>query len=249
MASVLTFKPGGYRFIKGPFQYSAGARALDGFGIERARFREPLPLKDGFAAVESHLKSIGRPTQAICGFELRSPNPFTDAGFEAFNRFYVQTLERWGLLALGDNPVARSNVCPERLKPASPSVYAFSYTIDSAGRHPSFVVAGSGEAQEGAGSYRERTVRFGDTSPDGMREKARYVLGEMERRMSAFDCRWPQVTGVNLYTVFDIHSFVADEIAERGAMQHALSWFFARPPVQGLDYEMDVRSVGREILL
>lgn len=249
MASVLTFKPGGYRFIKGPFQYSAGACALEGFTIERARFHEPPPLNEGFAAVEHHLKSIGRPTQAICGFELRSPEPFTDAGFEAFNRVYVQTLERWGLLALEDNPVARSNVCPERRKPASPSVYAFSYTIENAGAHPAFVIAGSGEAQEGTGSYRERTVRFGDTSPEGMREKARYVLGEMERRMNAFGFAWPEVTGVNLYTVFNIHSFVADEIAGRGAMQHALSWFFARPPVQGLDYEMDVRSVGREIIL
>jgi hypothetical protein len=249
MASVLTFKPGGYRFIKGPFQYSAGACALEGFGIERVRFREPQPLKDGFASVERHLKGIGRPTQAICGFELRSPEPFTDAGFEAFNRIYVQTLERWGLLAMGDNPVARSNVCPERRKPTGPSVYAFSYTVESTDSHPSFVIAGSGEAQEGTGSYRERTVRFGDMSPDGMREKARYVLGEMERRMGAFDVAWPDVTGVNLYTVFDIHSFVADEIAERGAMQHALSWFFARPPVQGLDYEMDVRAVGREFVI
>jgi hypothetical protein len=249
MASVLTFKPGGYRFIKGPFQYSAGACALDGFTLQRVRFREPLPLNEGFVAVERHLKSIKRPTQAICGFELRSPEPFTDAGFQAFNRVYVQTLDRWGLLAMGDNPVARSNVCPERRKPAGPSVYAFSYTVESGDKHPSFAIAGSGEAQEGTGSYRERTVRFGDTSPDGMREKARYVLGEMERRMGAFGFGWPHATGVNLYTVFDIHSFVAEEIAERGVMQHALSWFFARPPVQGLDYEMDVRAVAGESVI
>src|SRR5690349_8287268 len=86
MASVLTFKPGGYRFIKGPFQYSAGACALEGLTLQRVRFCEPQPLNDGFAAVEHHLKLVGRPTQAICGFELRSPEPFTDAGFEAFNR-------------------------------------------------------------------------------------------------------------------------------------------------------------------
>jgi len=249
MASVLTFNPGGYRFINGPFQYSAGACALDGFTIERTRFREPRPVNEGFAAVEGHLKSIGRSTQAICGFELRSPEPFTDAGFEAFNRVYVQTLERWGLLTLGDNPVARSNVCPERRKPPAPSVYAFSYTVESADAHPSFVIAGSGEAREGAGSYRERTVSFGNTSPDGMGEKARYVLSEMERRMAAFGFGWPHITGANVYTVFDMHSFVAEEIAERGAMQHSLSWFFARPPVQGLDYEMDVRAVAREFVI
>ena len=57
----------------------------------------------------------------------------------------------------------------------------------SAATHPapSFVIAGSAEAREGGASYRERTVRHGETSPDAMREKARYVLGEMERRLAA----------------------------------------------------------------
>ncbi len=39
------------------------------------------------------------------------------------------------------------------------------------------------------------------------------------------------------------------EIARRGAMTNGLSWHFARPPVQDLDYEMDVRSVFHEIVI
>ncbi len=50
---------------------------------------------------------------AFCACELRSPEPFTEEGFKAFNRVYVGTLERWGLFKNEVNPVARSNVCPE----------------------------------------------------------------------------------------------------------------------------------------
>jgi hypothetical protein len=34
-------------------------------------------------------------------------------------------------------------------------------------------------------NYRDHIVRLGDTSPAGLREKAHFVLDEMERRMGA----------------------------------------------------------------
>ena len=40
---VAVFKAGGYRYIKGVFQYSGGVAAEAGFEIERARLRKPLP--------------------------------------------------------------------------------------------------------------------------------------------------------------------------------------------------------------
>ena len=185
MPAVQSFAPGGYRFITHAFQYSGGVAAEPGFRIERARFANPPKLADGFDAIEAHLNRIGRPPTAFCACELRSPAQFTEAGFVAFNRHYVQRLETWGIFRDEVNPVARSNVCPEIDPPASPVFYAFSYTVPSDGdAAPSFVCAGSGEAREGGASYAERIVRLGDHSPDGMREKARFVLGEMERRMS-----------------------------------------------------------------
>jgi hypothetical protein len=248
MAEVIAFPAGGFRFIKGPFQYSAGVAAEPGFAIERVRFRRPVPVDEGFRAIESHLKTRGRPTTAFCACELRSPEPFTEEGFKAFNRVYVGTLERWGLFKDEVNPVARSNVCPEVRKPAAPGFHAFSYTVPArAGVKPTFVIAGSGEAAEGPGSYRERTIRYGDTSPEGMLEKARWVLGEQERRMKALGFDWGDATAVQVYTVHDFHGLVADELARRGAMDLGLTWHFARPPVQGLDYEMDVRSVATEL--
>ena len=39
---------------------------------------------------------------------------------------------------------------------------------------------------------------------------------------------------------------MGDEIARRGAAEHGLTWHFARPPVDGLNYEMGCRALTRE---
>ena len=250
MAETAVFEAGGYRYVRGPFQYSGGVAAEPGFRIERARFAKRLSMIEGFRAIEAHLAARGRPTTAFCACELRSPAPFTEAGFVAFNRAYVGTLERWGIFRDDENPVARSNVCPEIDPPAEPGFHAFSYTVPApAGTAPSFVIAGGAELPEGPGSYAERIIRRGDTSPDAMREKARYVLGAMEARMSALGVGWSDATGTQAYTVHGLHAFLADDIVRRGAAQAGLVWHYARPPVEGLDYEMDVRGVALERVL
>ena len=150
------FAPGNYRFIPGVFQYSGGAAADDGYEVERVRFRVPVPLKEGFARIERIIGEAGRPLTAFCACELRSPAPFTEDGFRAFNEVYVVTLGKWGLFDGRINPVARSNVCPEIAPPPEPSFHAFSYTVKSLAEGPSrsFVISGSGEAREGGASYR-----------------------------------------------------------------------------------------------
>jgi hypothetical protein len=250
MATAQPFAGGGYRFLPGVFQYSGGVAAEPGFRIERARFAKLLPLADGFAAVEAHLQRLGQPVGAYCAAELRSPKQFTEEGFHAFNRRYVAQLTEWGIFRDGLNPVARSNVCPEIAPPAEPSFYAFCYTMPSERLGPGgFVAAGSGEAREGEGPYRERIVRLGDQSIDGVRDKVRYVVGEMERRMTGLGFGWADATATQAYTVFDIHPVLADEIVRRGAIPAGLTWHYARPPVEGLDFEMDVRGVASEIVI
>jgi hypothetical protein len=246
MAGAVDFAAGGYRFLPAVFQYSGGAAALPGHAIERVRFRAPVPLAEGFTRIERIIGAAGRPLTAFCACELRSPAPFTEQGFRAFNEVYVVTLEKWGLFDGKVNPVARSNVCPELEPPAEPSFHAFSFTLADAGAAASFVIAGGAEAREGGASYGERTVRRGETSPDAMREKARYVLGEMERRLAALGFGWGDTTATQVYTVHDLHPFLADEIVRRGAARAGLTWHYARPPVHGLEYEMDCRGVGRE---
>src|SRR5258708_36263819 len=97
MSDVVVFKPGGYRYIKGGFQFSSGVAAETGFEIERARLLRPLPLGAGFAAVEAHLSVLGRPSTALAACGLRPAEPFTQAGLEDFHREEVERLPRWGV--------------------------------------------------------------------------------------------------------------------------------------------------------
>jgi len=239
----------GYRYIPAVFQYSAGVAALPGFRIERIRFPEPVPLMAGFARIADYLQGIGRPLTAFCQCELRSPGQFTEEGFRAFNLGYAKVLGEWGILAEGPNPVARSNVCPELTPPAAPGFHAFSFTVPDAGAPHSFVTAGSGESTEGKGSYAEKTIALGDTSPAGLRRKAEFVLGEMERRMAALGGGWATATAAQVYSIHDIHPFLGDELVRRGAGRHGVTWHHCRPPVVNLEYEMDVRGLPLERVL
>ena len=158
------------------------------------RFDRPVPLAEGFAQIANYIQAAGRPLTSFCACELRSPAAFTDEGFRNFNLHYVKTLAEWGVYDGKTNPVARSNVCPEIDPPSEPSFYAFSFTRPSQSTTPSFVIAGSGESQEGNASYAERTVRYRDISPEGIAEKVRYVVGVMEQRMGEFGFGWNDAT-------------------------------------------------------
>jgi hypothetical protein len=246
IAPVKVFTPGGYRFAEGVFQYSAGVAALPGYRIVRVRFHAPVPLAEGFDRAAQIIRASERPLTAFCACELRSPAPFTESGFAEFNRVYAGTLQRWGIHDGKINPVARSNVCPEIDPPGEPSFHAFSYTEAAPAAEPSFVIAGSGEAPEGRNNYRDHIVRLGDLSAAGLREKARFVLGEMERRMLMLGFGWPDATATQVYTIHDIHPFLADEIVRRGAARAGLTWNYCRPPVVDIEYEMDCRCVTIE---
>jgi hypothetical protein len=82
-----------------------------------------------------------------------------------------------------------------------------------------------------------------------MREKARLVLEVMEQRMAALGVGWGDVTATQLYTIQDIRAHFADEYIRRGAAPAGLTWHYARPPVEGLEYEVDVRGVPKELVI
>jgi hypothetical protein len=248
MTDVMEFKPGGFRCLPGVFQYSAGVAALPGYEIRRVRFARPLPLAEGFARAAALIRDAGRPLTAFCACELRSPAPFTEGGFKNFNENYVVTLKDWGLFTDGLNPVARSNVCPELDPPSVPSFYAFSFTVEAASARPTAVIAGSGEASEGGASYESRTIRFGDTSAEAMRDKSRFVLGEMERRLGLLGFGWPDTTRAQVYTVHDIHRILIEEMVPRQAARSGVIWHYARPPVRDLEFEVDCAVLGHELV-
>jgi hypothetical protein len=244
----IDFQLGGYRFVPGVFQYSAGVTAKFGYGMRRVQFRRPVPLAEGFARIETIIEAAGRPLTAFCACELRSPGQFSEDGFQRFNERYVDTLSRWGIFDGTTNPVARSNVCPEVDGPSEPSFHAFTFTVARDEPRPSFVVAGSAECPEGLGNYRDNIVRLGDLSQEAILEKVRFVLGEMERRLGELGAGWADVTATQVYTVHDIHPFLASEIVARGAAPAGVTWHFDRPPVVDLEYEMDCRGVLEELV-
>jgi hypothetical protein len=244
MARTIDLPAAGYRYIPFAFQYSGGVEALPGYRIERVEFSRPLPLAAGFSWVENYLGKLGVPLLGFCACELRSPEQFTEQGFIDFNRHYTGTLLRWGVMKNpDDNPVARSNVIPELHKPPEPSFHAFSFARRAEGGAGSFVIAGSGEAGDEPVPYPQRTIRHGETSADAMREKAVFVIGRIEQRLAALGKSWADTTATQVYSV---HPFPAEEFARRGAARHGLAWHHTRPPVQGLEFEVDCRSVPLE---
>jgi hypothetical protein len=49
--------------------------------------------------------------------------------------------------------------------------------------------------------------------------------------------------------VHDIYPTLAPDIVTPGAARHGVDWHFCRPPVIGLEYEMDCRCVHTERVL
>jgi len=243
-------RKGNYSFLKGIGPYSAGVVASSAHAVEHGRLQRALPLRDGFEFIDSHLRSLGRPRSALCGIELRSPQPFSFQGFAEFNSVYVDILKKWDLLQDGANPVARTNVAPEVYPPTEPVIYGFSYTVPVAHSLQTFVVAGAGELPEGSLDPHD-VVRRGETSSEALLEKVRFVLGLMETRLQGLGVAWSQATAIDVYTVHNIYPWLAQEILTRiGPSQlHGVTWHFARPPIVSIEYEMDVRGCLTDVLL
>lgn len=243
------FPAGNYRYIPAVFQYSSGVAASPDFEIERVRFDKLVPLADGFSRIAEYILAAGRPLTSFCACELRSPAVVSEAGFKTFNEHYVKTLADWGIFDGTSNPVARSNVSPEIDPPSEPSFYAFSFVRPMLGARPSFVIAGGAEARGGPGSYPERITRYRETTPDAFLEKTRMTMSNMETRLDAFGFSWNDTTETQVYTIRDFHAVAADELVKRGASRGGMTWHFARPPVEDLEFEMDTRRVTREFVI
>ncbi len=241
---------GNYHFWKGIAPYSAGVVAAPGFEIVHARFARAMPLAAGLARAQAKVLAHGRPIHALCAMELRSPKPFTFTGFSEFNAGYVKTLVEWGLLVDGLNPVARTNIAPQVLPPAEPSLYAFSYTVPSTTKAKTFIVAGAGELPEGSLDPHD-VVRLGETSPDALRAKIRFVMGLMSGRLRGLGVGWDQVTTSDVYTVHAICTEIENELVKpMGAgAAHGFTWHYSRPPIESIEYEMDLRGVRRQVML
>ena len=125
------------------------------------------------------------------------------------------------------NPVARSNVCPEIGPPAEPCFHALCVYGAVGGAQPDIRSRRrQRRSARGRATYRERTVRYGETDGDASGKKALFVLGEM-------DGGWSCSASLGLRRrrprpiVHDLHPFFGDEIVRRGAAPAGLTWHSA----------------------
>ncbi|HKW94391.1 MAG TPA: RidA family protein [Methylomirabilota bacterium] len=241
---------GNYRFLTGIRAFSSGTVAMPGHEIVHVTLAAPVPWRAGFARIDGYLREQGRARTALCGIELRSPRPFTFNGFDEFNEGYRALLAEWGIIVGDDNPIPRTNVAPVTGAPSEPSLYGFAYTTPGSTPAPTFIVAGSGELKDRAQGP-NGIVRRGDTSSKAMAEKARFVMGIMQERLRGLGGDWSRVTAIEVYTAMPVDSAMLDEILRPAgpAAIHGLRFFPSRPPIQGLEFEVDLRGVAREVVL
>ncbi len=239
---------GGYEFIPGPPFACNGVIASPGMTIERGVFAAPMGLSEGFEEVRRYLDRVGRPLEALCGFDLRLPTARTLEDFVAFNGDYLAQLDAWELLRDGSSPLARTNVAPVSGAPSRPAVLAFSYTVDGRSTGDTFVVSGAAEVPDNATGPQD-VVRLGETTADALLEKLRFVVGVVTDRVGALGAQWDNAVAVHLYTAHDLaFSLVREVLSERGIVPaQGIAWHDAAPPVDLLELEVDVRRYGREI--
>jgi hypothetical protein len=233
---VLAHSPSGnYRFLAAEGRpFSGGIVADDGYDLVHARFERPVPLEAGLAGAVRHVAAAGRTAQAIAGFELRIPGPLSKAGFDEFNRAYVSSLKSLGLEVDGLMPAARTNVAPAVGSISEPSVYAVTYTIPTRRIRRGFLLSGVPETE--------------GNNPAEMLDSIMRVLSA---RLGELGATWDDATAIQLYGLDDFQDALVKNVLPRtgGAAIHGIQWFPSRPPIEGLKFEIDLRSAGTELIL
>lgn len=245
MTTLISQLRGGYRFLPGIAPYSCGVIANPGHEIVHVTLELARPWREGFDFVDRFLRQQGRQRAELCAMELRSPKPFTMAGFIEFNRGYCAVLEEWGVFVDGVNPIARTNVSPIALEAAEPVLHAFSFVRPNAGlQRQTFIVAGAGELVEGT-LVNDGILRRGEISAEAIAEKARYVCEVMAERLRGLVGTWDEVTTVNAYTIHPLHPLMETLVLPSmpAARRHGVTWHYTRPPVMDIEYEMDLRGI------
>ncbi len=248
---LLAHPRGNYHFLRGIDPYSCGVIADPGYEIIHATLAQSLPWQQGFTQVEAYLAQRKIDRNALCGMELRSPKPFTMQGFIDFNKDYCSVLRNWGLYVDELNPVARTNIAPLQNPPSEPQLHAFSYVVANPDiQRKTLIVAGAGELLDGI-LETERIIRCGDTSRESMREKAAYVMQVMEERLFGLGGSWDLVDAIDIYTIYPLVDLLQQTVLPPlgPANRHGIRWYYSRPPVVGIDFEMDLHGVVTNLIV
>jgi hypothetical protein len=223
----------GFRFLPVDGPFSAGVAAEPGFDIVRVHVPHHTPLARGFQVIEQAVRRSHRPLKALCALELRVPKPFDRTEWADFNSGYVAQWKRWEATVDGHIPGARTNVAPELDPPREPCLHAFCYTMQAERGGNDFVISGAPEPEG---------------TPGGLPAFWKAIAAELDTRMTALGVTWEDATETQFYATRADHELFATSDLPRfnELVRPGLRWFFSRPPVAGLNIEVDVRRLTSE---
>jgi hypothetical protein len=244
--SLIDNKAGNYRFAPGGAVFCGGVVPDDGYEVVRVLLRPWIPLERAYLFIQNHLKSLGRPTQAFCGIELRVPAPLTFADWATFNVPYLRQLREWGLIFGDQSGVCRSNIALALGAPQETSVCAFSYTVPTSPSVKTFFLSGQADI-DSAG----KIVAEGDTGASAMHKRARFTIDTVGATLGKLGVGWEDTTQIALFHVADIPdlwgSALLGTLGE--AVRRGVLVYHARPPLAGAEVELEARAVRQELIV
>ena len=94
-------------------------------------------------------------------------------------------------------------------------------------------------------------VRPNEKSSDALREKVNVVINVMEERLYGLKANWMEVSSISIYSKIPLQGLLVENILKPigEAALHGVNWYYSTPPIQGLDYEMDMRGVRKEYFI
>ncbi len=240
---------GGYRFLPGIAPYSCGVVSAPGFEIVHVTLHRPVPYRRGFEVIERHLASEGRPRAALCGVELRSPVPVQLRGLRRVQRRVCPHPGGLGPVRRGREPGR-----PHQRRPRGRSARragAVRVLVFEALRP---VAAADLRRRRGGGTARGRPGRRGDRPCRGHFAGRHRRQGDVRHGPHGAPTAWARRRLARRHRHRHLHRPPDRAVAPRGHPGtgrpggHArIRWFYSRPPIVGIEYEMDLRGVRTEL--
>jgi len=243
---LLDNEAGAYRILPGGSAFCSGVVPYQGYEVVRVLLNPWIPLERGYRFIEDYLKSVGRPVQAFCGIELRVPAPLEFSDWSTFNVPYLGQLREWGLLFGEYSGVCRSNIALATYPPANTSLCAFSYIAPTSAKGRSFFLSGQADI-DAAG----KAIAGDDIGPAAMRKRARYVIDTVGTTLAKLGVSWQETTQIALFHVHDIPGLWDSQLlgSVGDALRRGVLVYRARPPIAGLEVELEARAVRQELIV
>lgn len=245
-AALIDNPAGNYKILPGGAAFCSGVIPYPGYEIVRVLLDPWIPLEQGYGFIEKHLKSVGRPIQAFCGIELRVPAPLAFKDWSTFNVPYLAQLRQWGLMFGDYSGVCRSNIALANDPPALTSLCAFSYAVPASAQGRTFFLSGQADIDGGG-----KPIADGDVTAPAMRQRARYTIDTVGATLAKLGASWEDTTQVAFFHVHDIPDLWETQLLGLlgGALRRGVIVYRARPPIAGLEVELEARAVRQETIL